>query len=172
MDIFHEQIVKKKLSGLRLLAMIAVIVGFALAIIAAFVFLSLILPMAMLIIAGLLYLAWFVVTGFNIEYEYILTNDELDIDKIIAKRKRKRLISIKMSSVSEFAKLSSDNADAGNRTLVDCAGSELPPVVMDFKHDRMGDCRLLFTPTEEMTEQMVKVLPRAIRIKYKDSKLI
>jgi hypothetical protein len=171
MDIFHEQIVKKQNSGLRLLAMIGVIAGFSLALIAAFIFLSFIFPMSMLIMAGLLYLGWYVVTGFNIEYEYILTNDELDIDKIIAKRKRKRLISIKMASVSEFAKLSNDNADAGNRTLVDCAGNELPRVVMDFKHERMGDCRLLFTPSEEMTSEMVKVLPRALRQKLKDSNI-
>ncbi|MDR0987195.1 MAG: hypothetical protein LBL98_05835 [Ruminococcus sp.] len=169
MDIFHEQIVKKQLGGLRLLAMIGVIVGFLAALGGSFIFLAFLAPMNFLIMAGLVYLGWYIITGFGIEYEYILTNDELDIDKIIAKRKRKRLISIKMSSVTEFAKLSEGNADAGNRTLVDCAGNELPSFAMDFKHERMGDCRLIFTPTEEMTEQMVKVLPRALRIKYKDS---
>ncbi|MDR0904097.1 MAG: hypothetical protein LBM59_05650 [Ruminococcus sp.] len=172
MDIFHEQIVKKQLRGLRLLAMIAIIIGFVLALAATFIFLSFIGLMAFLIMAGLAYLGWYIVTGFNIEYEYILTNDELDIDKIIAKRKRKRLISIKMPAVTEFAKLTEKNADAGNRTLVDCAGNELPAFAMDFKHERMGDCRLLFTPTDEMKDQMVKVLPRQLRIKYKDSNII
>jgi hypothetical protein len=171
MDIFHEQIVKKQNSGLRLLAMIGVIVGFSLALIATFLFLSFLFPMTMLILAGLAYLGWYIITGFNIEYEYILTNDELDIDKIIAKRKRKRLISIKMSNVSDFAKLTDANADAGSRTLVDCAGEEFHKVIMDFKHERMGECRLLFTPSEDMTEQMVKVLPRTLRQKLKDSNI-
>jgi hypothetical protein len=169
MDIFHEQIVKKPNTGLRLLACIAVAAAFILAVLVVFIFLAFLFPMSMLIIAGLLYLGWYVVTGFSIEYEYILTNDELDIDKIIAKRKRKRLISIKMSGVSAFEKLSESNADAGNRTLVDCKGGELPPYVMDFKHDKMGECRLAFTPSDDMLSELVKVLPRTIRTKYKES---
>ncbi|MDR0974908.1 MAG: hypothetical protein LBL80_04360 [Ruminococcus sp.] len=171
MDIFHEQIVKKPNSGMRLLALIAITAGFVIAVAVTFIFLSFLFPMSFLIIAGLIYLGWYVITGFGVEYEYILTNDELDIDKIIAKRKRKRLISIKMSNVTDFAKQTTDS-NAGSRTLVDCAGNELPPFIMDFKHEKMGECRLLFTPAEEMITEMVKVLPRALRIKYKDSNVI
>jgi hypothetical protein len=171
MDIFHEQIVKKPNTGLRLAAMAGIIAGFLIACTLCFIFLGIIFPVNLLLIAGLIYLCWYVVTGMSIEYEYIITNDDLDIDKIIAKRKRKRLISIKMSSFSDIAVLTNENANAGERTLVDCAGTEYKAYICDFKHEKMGDCRLVFTPSEEMLEALVKVMPRPIRQKLKDSSL-
>jgi hypothetical protein len=171
MDIFHEQIVKKPNTGLRFAATAGIIVGFLIACVLCFIFLGFLFPVNLLLIAGLIYLCWYIVTGMSIEYEYILTNDDLDIDKIIAKRKRKRLISIKMSSFSDIAVLTNENANAGNKTLVDCAGTEYKAYACDFKHEKMGECRLVFTPSEEMLEALIKVLPRPIRQKFKDTSL-
>jgi hypothetical protein len=171
MDIFHEQIVKKPTTGSRLAASAGIIAGFLIASALCFIFLGFLFPVNLLLIAGLIYLCWYIVTGMSIEYEYILTNDDLDIDKIIAKRKRKRLISIKMSSFSDIAVLTNDNANAGDKTLVDCAGTEFKAYAVDFKHDKMGECRLVFTPSDDMLEAIVKVMPRPLRQKMKDESL-
>ena len=40
---------------------------------------------------------------FNVEYEYIVTNGELDIDRIIARRGRKRMINIKTNAYELIA---------------------------------------------------------------------
>jgi hypothetical protein len=171
MDIFHEQIVKKPNTGLRMLAIGGIITGFLIACALCFIFLGFLFPVNLLLIVGLIYLCWYIVTGMSIEYEYILTNDDLDIDKIIAKRKRKRLISIKMSSFSDMAVLTNENANAGEKTLVNCAGTEYKAYAADFKHEKMGDCRLVFTPSEEMLEALVKVMPRQIRQKFKETSI-
>lgn len=44
---------------------------------------------------GSLYGGYILITNMSVEYEYIVTNGEMDIDKIIAKRRRKRLITVK-----------------------------------------------------------------------------
>lgn len=55
--------------------------------------------LAVLVLAGGVWL----LGNFNIEYEYILTNNDLDIDKVIGKRKRKRMISLDVSTAEAFA---------------------------------------------------------------------
>jgi hypothetical protein len=47
----------------------------------------------LLLIVGLIYFGIRVATSRNVEYEYIVTNGDLDIDMIVAKRKRKRIFS-------------------------------------------------------------------------------
>jgi uncharacterized membrane protein len=165
MDIFHEQIVKKPNSGLRIAAKAGIMAGFLLLAAAALVLLFGFFPMNTLLVALFVYLGWYLSTGLSVEYEYILTNNDLDIDKIIAKRKRKRLISIKMPTLTEFTPLTDANRDAGERTLISCAGNDFPSVIADFKHDKLGDCRLVFSPSEEMLAEITKVLPRTIRAK-------
>jgi hypothetical protein len=165
MDIFHEQIVKKPSSALRMLAVVGIVLGFLVLAAGAFIFLGAFPPMNMIVVGLFLWLGWHLSTGLSIEYEYILTNNDLDIDKIIAKRKRKRLISIKMETLTDFAPLTEANRDAGSRTLISCAGNEFATYIADFKHDKLGDCRLVFSPTEEMLAEIKKVLPRTLRAK-------
>ena len=68
----------------------------------AAIFLSLILSFILMLISAqavsmipitilaLLYGAYYINCSFNVEFEYILTNGELDIDKISNKKRRKR----------------------------------------------------------------------------------
>ena len=58
------------------------------------------LPMVIVLI---FYVAYRINTSFDVEYEYILTNGELDIDKITNKRRRKRLMTIHCKSFTAFA---------------------------------------------------------------------
>jgi hypothetical protein len=165
MDIFHEQIVKKPNTPLRIAARVGIAFGAALLAAIVLFLLMTFFPMAVLIAGALVYLGWYLASSFNVEYEYILTNDDFDIDKIIAKRKRKRLVSMKVSSFSDFFPYTAETAQAGNRTLVSCAGTGYQTYAADFKHDRLGECRLVFSPSDEMLAELVKVFPRALRAK-------
>ena len=57
-----------------------------------------------LIAIGILYLSYYFVRNTNVEYEYILTNGDMDIDKIMAKNSRKRVISLKCNEFEAFGK--------------------------------------------------------------------
>ena len=47
-----------------------------------------------LIVAGVFYLLYQVVIGSNVEYEYSFTNGAMDVDKIIAASRRKRMTAL------------------------------------------------------------------------------
>jgi hypothetical protein len=94
MDSFIEKLVVKK----KTIKDHIVIIGLAVGGVAAAIFLiaqfayvlqGFALPLA----AGAIYLAYKLVQRTNIEYEYIVTNGSLDIDKIIARNKRQRIFS-------------------------------------------------------------------------------
>lgn len=58
--------------------------------------------LAFLILCGAIYGAYWLISGMSIEYEYILTNGEIDVDKIIAQRKRKRLVTVSAKTFEAF----------------------------------------------------------------------
>ena len=99
MDTFVEQIVAKK-KGAKEYAIIFGSITAALIIITIFLpYLFAFSPLSLLIIAGIGYGIWWFLTSLNIEYEYSVTNGEIDIDQIIARRKRKRIVSVAGSKI-------------------------------------------------------------------------
>lgn len=109
-DVCVEYMVKKKDTVLDWIKKIGVILtGFILAtLVIDFVtfkpdgrpFMSL----GYLIAIAILYLSYYLVKNMSIEYEYILTNGDMDIDKIMAKNSRKRVISLKCNEFEAFGK--------------------------------------------------------------------
>ena len=94
MDTFMEKIVEKKktpkdmaiTAGIVLAALLAITI--LTNIVLTYASLSGISP---LLWVGVIYGAFYLIRSRSIEYEYIVTNGDLDIDKIVAKRKRKRI---------------------------------------------------------------------------------
>lgn len=105
MDTYLEFIIKKKLTFLKVTAIVllyltATILSFAVLIISLSS--PVIMQLSAFFIGGFFYGAWWINKKMLIEYEYIVTNDELDIDKIIAKKARKRLLTVSVRSFEEF----------------------------------------------------------------------
>ena len=89
-DFYSEQLVAKKSGGSETAKKI--LIGVLTALVAAFLFLIIIFPLSLLLVGLVFYGGYYLMTGIDTEYEYILTNGDLDIDKITGKRKRKRLL--------------------------------------------------------------------------------
>ncbi len=104
MDIFTEQLVKRKMTGLDIIKLVACII-------AALVILPLMFMFAattwgtifLLIGAGLLYFIWNFSQTVSLEYEYCFTNGALDVDKVIAARRRKPVISLNARDIEVMA---------------------------------------------------------------------
>lgn len=98
MDIFTEQIVALKKKPLSYVAMVLLVV--AAIVLSVFLFIySLQIPVLILGIVGVIYGVSKLITMFNVEYEYIITNGTVDIDKITAKSTRKRIISFECRDI-------------------------------------------------------------------------
>ena len=175
MDVFVEQIVKKATSGKDTALKLLIGIGIGvLSAVCVFVFLFIIpFPgMGLLLVAGIFYGGYYLLTNQDCEYEYIVTNGEIDVDKIIAKRKRVRLVTAKASLFEAFGEYNENSpvADDGV-TIVNAAGESdskgAKNYYADFKHASAGNVRLIFTPEERVVDAIVPFMPAPLRISFK-----
>ena len=126
MDTFGEQLVKKATTGADWAKRIGIaVLGLVLATVLMWLsFFTGFMILTMLAVGALFGLVW-LLTGMSYEYEYILTNDDLDIDKITGKRKRKRLITLKMNTVEEFGIYDGTNGANADATVIASDGTNI-----------------------------------------------
>lgn len=169
MDNFAEQLVRKQPNSSdnfkRVVTFIGGIVVTILLVVLAFINLGNILCfLGLVLAAGSGYGTYFLVEGMYIEYEYTFTNGELDIDKIIAKKKRSELVTAEVRKFTAFGKYTDNMEESDDMTVVissdNIASHEY---YADFDHEEYGKTRLIFSPNEKMLENIKKTLPRNLR---------
>ncbi len=163
MDTFFEQIVAIRKNGKAIASLIGIwLLAFVLT---ALLFLTMILgSLTLLVIAGLLYGAFKLSGLFNIEYEYIVTNGTFDVDKIVNKSSRKRIMSFELSTVSRLEKYNGaqlNNIDA-KKVLTACDTSDENTYLLVSEKEGKGVQYLVFSPNEKMQSAIVKFLPKFI----------
>ena len=166
MDVFVEQIVKKEVSGKDWALRIIIGIGMGvLGAVSLFVLLFVFPLLGMLLLFATIWGGYFLITGTDCEYEYIVTNGEIDIDKIIAKRKRVRLITAKASSFEAFGEYKNAPDIDGGVTTVSAVGTDGGEVYYaDFKHPSAGNVRLIFSPSEKVIEAITPFFSRQLKI--------
>jgi len=159
-DVFLEQIVNKR-DGIKDRVLKALILSVGVLLFLLFFFLSgytqLFGTYIFVVGVGFVALAWYIVSGLNLEFEYIYTNGEIDIDKISAKRKRKRLISVRVSLFQEFGIYNHEEQKAIKYDIRYYAG--INPLEPDSYYavfpDKEGKkCLLVFNPNERLLEKI------------------
>lgn len=167
MDTFVEQIVVKRKTG-REFAIIAGVL--AVAVIAALVLFYFLFIYSLLFDVILGYGAWWLITSQNVEYEYSLTNGDIDIDQITAQRKRKRVVSVAGSKI-ESVGLYDPAAFAGrkfDRTVM-AAPSPYDEGVWYFSYrsKKNGNTLVLFQPEERVLAAFQESLPKLLQLELK-----
>ena len=109
------------------------------------------------LIALLFFGVWFVHKKLSVEYEYILTNDELDVDRIVAKRSRKRLVTVSVKNFDEFGQVEDNSIFKRKRefkVVLDASiGKDSINRYYATFYNKHGDRMLLiFNPTSKMTD--------------------
>lgn len=160
MDIIAEQIVESGANENKFLYKI-LIIGFTIAIsILALIFL---MPLGILIIVGIVFLSMHLIKGMDIEYEYLVVNGEIDVDKIISKKKRVHLLTVKVSSFESFGKVSTaDDIDMETTTFIVSDGIYENEYYADFNHSEYGRSRIIFSPNKKVIESIKPYLSRRI----------
>ena len=172
MDNFAEQLVKKNETSsdkTRRVMMIVVGILFSIAL-AVLALLQLGNPLVALLGFVLAVLSGYgtfnIVQNTYVEYEYAFTNGELDVDKIIAKKKRREMVSTNVRQFTDFGKYSDDLEETDDMTIIfatdNIASHEY---YADFNDETVGSARLVFAPDERMLENIVKFLPAKLRTK-------
>lgn len=166
MDHYNEQLVKKTTDGrdivLRALICSVTLVIIVLSFVGALMFGF--LPI-IIIGFGACYLAYLLLTGTSVEYEYIVTNNDLDIDKISGKRKRKRLITVKLNTVTEWGEYKEGKGSGASATVIASDGTGMSLWYIVAKHEKYGDVMVIFNPTETTAVNINHGVPYAVKIK-------
>ena len=110
MDAFIEKLVTRKKRAVDYLMTLGLVAGgFIITAIVLLQFGGILQSFSVLIAIGVIYLAYKLARRTNIEFEYIVTNGSLDIDKIIAMNKRQRIFSAECKEFEVLAKVKGPN---------------------------------------------------------------
>ncbi len=175
MDNYSEQIVKKRVNPAKFTFLILYFV-FAFIFILLTVYLSQffdwMIPIALLIIGFGCYGGWYLWSHKGIEYEYIVVQGEMTVDKIIGMKKRKRMLKFDVKSVDMLGKLSEKPADFDEKQFKDCVYhatdyTESENTYYAALHDIYSKkhCLLYFAPNEKTLETMKPFLKRELKVK-------
>ena len=166
MDVYKEQnVVRAQTANDRFAKAAIFVIGFIVCFAVFFLTAQFgVAGLGLLLSGGVLFASYRVTTGFDNEYEYLLTNGEMDFDKIIAQRSRKRLITVKLDTAKEFAEFT-ENTELDTSASVVSADDNTGENVWYLRvdHKELGDTYVLFTPNEDMRELMIKFFPRQLQ---------
>lgn len=168
MDNIAEQLVTKTpTTGDRAKLVLISIGGILLASAAMFFAIITGFMVLVLVAVGLIAGTVYYISGAYVEYEYIITNDEMDIDKIIGKRKRKRMITLDLSAAEAFEPYPSEQDTKADATVFASTGGEKDAYCLVTTHSSYGKVKVIFNPNERIREAIMQELPNALRIKIR-----
>lgn len=171
-DSFHEQIVKARRSpAIRLKAAGLSILGLVLLIL--IVYFSRVLGLLMpVLLFGVGYGLFYTLQGFSREFEYTVTNGELDIDLIIAQRKRIRIFSgparlfDAMTLVRPGSGTAQMNGQSGRQAQIkDCRAAQVSGDYYQIRtHYEGHSVQIWFNPDEQMQNLLKRHNPSRITL--------
>ncbi len=160
MDVFYEQIISvNRTKKQKLLSVLIYAFAVILSVVAVFGALKNFAFVVLygIIIASVWFLAYKLVCNFNIEYEYTVTNGELDIDVIINKSKRKNIASIECKNIESVKKFNS----IPTRDIIVCCNMEDDAYMITARSGGKV-LKLVIAPNEKIKMGMNKFLPRIV----------
>lgn len=167
MDIFIEKIVAKRKDGKDALLNIGIVLGALILMIVA-MNVPVINQMALLVAVGIGYFAFRLITSRNVEFEYVVTNGDLDIDKIVAQRKRKRIFSSSCKNFDIVAKVKSSHYTPQIQSIKNkieavstMAADDVYFITLNYKGEGTV---IYFQPDERMLNNFKTFIPRKLML--------
>ena len=115
---------------------------------------------------------WYFWRREQIEYEYIISGDQLDVTKIIAQSKRVPMLTVSLRQFSAFCSLSAaEPARQGQTLVLACTAQDSSAFCAEFDHGELGATRLIFTPNDDILLYLAKHLPRNLNFRWEAQNL-
>lgn len=116
-DVFIEQLVKKQIKPKDIVKKGVILL---IAFVATFIMVVLLPILSFMFLILFIFLSYTILSTLRVEYEYILTNDNLDIDIIYNKNKRKNLFSNNIRDIEIMANINdtTNNEKFNNLTTI------------------------------------------------------
>ena len=162
MDTFVEQIVAKKKGG-KEYGIIFLVILAALVLTAA---LFLLFPPLMVLVVGIGYGAWWLITSQNVEYEYSVTNGDIDIDQIIARRKRKRIVSVvgnKLEVLEPYNAAAYASRPFDRKVMAAPSEQDEGLWCFTYRSKKSGHTLVVFQPERRVLDALIVGLPAYVQ---------
>lgn len=171
MDTYVEQLVVKKNTG-RDTARLVLLLMAIFCVPAIFILMGVTVNFYFIIVAicaffFAVYGSYYLITGMYLEYEYAVTNSNITVDKVIAKRNRKRIISVDIKRFNTLKKF--NESDFAKKPYKKIFKASITPSGDDVYGAEMhldkfgGECLLLFSPDEKTLAAMKPYLKISAR---------
>lgn len=169
MDVFVEQLVKRRRTSGDIVKIVLCVLAILLVIMATPILIGIQYfgSIALLLCVGLIYLLYNVLISVNLEYEYAFTNGALDIDKIIAARRRKRLTDLNAREIEIMAKTSnraykSYAENRGIKKIHACTAPTDEDVFFVVYQKNDNKYMLIFNPDERIRDGFRRLNPQNV----------
>ncbi len=165
-DVFKEQLVEKQKNSKDTMKKVGIgVAGVIL------IFIVTMLPLVQNFLlpigAAIIWVMVILIRRYNIEYEYIFTNGELDVDKIMNRSKRKRAFSIDVRKFNVFVK--ADHADAPREISQSAKVLDFSSGTVNentyyavFEHEGKKT-QMIIEPNETLFDSIKMYIPRKIK---------
>lgn len=175
MDGIVEQIVRRK-GGLKHKLIIAIVI-IALIFVACIslyiaLYFRMLMTLGILFFAFSAYVAWYVLFIQKVDFEYDFISGDLHIDKIVANRKRKRIVTFKVNRIEDYGNLSDLEIDL--KTVSKVIKASMTEYGDDVKYaivhtDKYGRSLILFSPDERIFNAMKPFLKGELYVKLRSA---
>lgn len=166
MDVFFEQLVTVKFGTARkVIAIITFLLALAAIVVVTVAAITFdILPIVFLVDCGICYIAWWSVCQLRWEYEYVITNGEFDIDKIVNQRKRSRVLSFNCSAIEKIGKYNKDMPTPDGAEKIFCCTASEDCYYIIVRTSDNKKVYLIIEPDERILEGIKKFISRQMAL--------
>lgn len=166
MDVFVERIIRlKRTPAVKMLQITIILFAVCLSMFFVMGLIGTSLAyLSVLVCVGFMYGAFKLVSLFNIEFEYSFTNGQLDVDKIVDARRRKRICAVDCREIKAFGRYEEAKHKDKTYGARITAGNPNASVLYYFvcNQPKSSNILVVFQPDEKMLEAMRPFVPRSV----------
>lgn len=168
MDIFIEQLVKKKRDAKDFAIIIGGIAAAILIVyLLTFMFNSMLGFIMVIAVCALIYGLYLLITSINLEYEYCFTNGALDVDKIVNLRKRQRMTELNAREIEIMANRTNPSFEkymnnSAFKKIYACEDKNSDDLYFIIYNENGVQKMLLFSPNDEIKDGFRKFNPQKV----------
>lgn len=161
MDVFCEQLVKIKRNVASNILMVLTVLAAAALCVIMFIY-SIKYYMLIFLIVAVIYGTIKLLGTFCVEYEYIITNGTVDIDKITAKSSRKRVVSFECKDILRTGKVNDSGIlAAADKTFI--CGNKTDSAYYILVKKGAAKAAILIEPEEKFIAGVKECAPKIIQ---------
>lgn len=170
MDNLVEQVVKKERSykhylNILLIILVAVLIPTTFLVVGLILSQAYLITIAFFVSLFCIYGAWWFITSLNLEYEYACLSGTFRVDKIIAKRRRKKVTKLEVNKIDDMFKYSDESMSKYQLKKTYFTGAQeysSDNYVIVYTEDDGNKYAVVFSPNEQMLACMRPYLKREI----------